>query len=275
MQMLYAHRYVRERFGLTPQIAWLPDTFGFPNTLPTLLAHAGIPYFGTTKLQWNDTNRFPYPQFRWRGPDGSEIVSAMLASYEGAPSVQRLEKARERREPVVVGYGDGGGGPTCEHLAQASIGRTLGTATRVVRTRCGRISSGLRRRALSRISPRYLYDASRRQGEERAVRAPSAGRAGAARVVHRGARAAGDRAATARRTRRRVAHDALQSIPRRPCRRVRAGGVRRSRRAVRTRERLAGTGRKLDRCDAAASARAERGRCLRARAERRRRDRAR
>lgn len=120
MQMLYAQRYVRERFGIDPSIAWLPDTFGFPNTLPTLLAHAGIPYFATTKLQWNDTTRFPHHQFRWRGPDGSEIVSALLASYEGSPNPFKLERAKRRGEPAIVGYGDGGGGPTRRHLAQAA-----------------------------------------------------------------------------------------------------------------------------------------------------------
>ncbi len=122
-QMLAAHRYCREHFDIEPAIAWLPDTFGFANTLPTLLAHAGITYFATTKLQWNDTTRFPYPQFRWRGPDGAEVVGALLASYEGSPDAQRVATARERSEPVVVGYGDGGGGPT---YAQLERGRSVG-----------------------------------------------------------------------------------------------------------------------------------------------------
>jgi alpha-mannosidase len=119
-QMLAAHRYCREQFGIDPAIAWLPDTFGFANTLPTLLAHAGIAYFATTKLQWNDTTRFPYPQFAWRGPDGAEIVGALLASYEGSPDAQRVATARGRNEPVIVGYGDGGGGPTYAQLRQGS-----------------------------------------------------------------------------------------------------------------------------------------------------------
>ena len=117
-QMLFAHRFCVDEFGIEPSIAWLPDTFGFARTLPTLLAHAGIRYFGTTKLQWNDTTRFPYPQFRWRGPDGSEVVAALIASYEGGIDAGRINAARTRREPLVVGYGDGGGGPTAGHLVQ-------------------------------------------------------------------------------------------------------------------------------------------------------------
>ncbi len=123
-QMLFAHRFCMEEFGQQPSIAWLPDSFGFARTLPTLLAHAGIAYFATTKLQWNDTTRFPYPQFRWRGPDQSEIVGALIASYDGGPSAQRVETAVERDEPLVIGYGDGGGGPTLSHLSEGEkIGR--------------------------------------------------------------------------------------------------------------------------------------------------------
>lgn len=119
-QLLYAHRFCAVELGVEPKIAWLPDTFGFTRTLPTLLAHAGIVYFGTTKLQWNDTTRFPYPQFRWRGPDGSEVLGALIASYDGGPDARRVAVAGERHEPMVVGYGDGGGGPTETHLREAA-----------------------------------------------------------------------------------------------------------------------------------------------------------
>lgn len=118
-QMLYANRFCREHFGTEPTIAWLPDSFGFTRTLPTLLAHAGIGYFATTKLQWNDTTRFPFPQFRWRGPDGSEVIGALIDSYDGGPDSRRTAIARERNEPLVIGYGDGGGGPTLAQVAQA------------------------------------------------------------------------------------------------------------------------------------------------------------
>ena len=123
-QMLYAHAYCVRRFGVEPKIAWLPDTFGFARTIPQLLAHAGIPYFSTTKLQWNDTTRFPYPQFVWKGPDGSSVLAALIQSYDGGPYPWRLHAAKERHEPLVVGYGDGGGGVTPKMLKQV---RNLGS----------------------------------------------------------------------------------------------------------------------------------------------------
>ncbi|HTA40783.1 MAG TPA: glycoside hydrolase family 38 C-terminal domain-containing protein [Candidatus Acidoferrales bacterium] len=123
-QMLFAHRFCLDAFGAAPSIAWLPDTFGFARTLPTLLAHAGIAYFATTKLQWNDTTRFPYHQFRWRGPDGSEVVAASIDRMEGGATAARVRVARERGEPLIVGYGDGGGGPTVEQLHEAASAGT-------------------------------------------------------------------------------------------------------------------------------------------------------
>ncbi len=117
-QMLFAHAYCVRQFGIAPQIAWLPDSFGFAATLPQLLAHAGIPYFATTKLQWNDTTSFPYPQFVWQSRDGSSVIAALLQSYDGGPYPWRVIKAKRRREPLVVGYGDGGGGVTDKMLAQ-------------------------------------------------------------------------------------------------------------------------------------------------------------
>ncbi len=117
-QMLHAERFCREELGVVPSIAWLPDTFGFPNTLPTLLRHCGIARFATTKLMWNDTTVFAHPQFLWRGPDGGEVVGALIASYEGGIDEARVAAANARNEPLVVGYGDGGGGPTAAHVEQ-------------------------------------------------------------------------------------------------------------------------------------------------------------
>ena len=118
-QLVYGIRYVEREFETTPTVAWLPDSFGFANTLPTLLRHAGIGAFGTTKLGWNDANPFAHPRFLWEGPDGSRVVAANVRSIEGGFSAPRVALARARGDLLLVGYGDGGGGVPDDVLAQA------------------------------------------------------------------------------------------------------------------------------------------------------------
>ena len=116
-QFAYGVRYMTEKLGTVPDIVWLPDTFGFPNTLPTLAAHAGMHFFATAKLGWNERTRWPYPQFCWYGDDGSHLVSAVIDRYDGEASEKRKAIARERNEILVHGYGDGGGGVLDREIA--------------------------------------------------------------------------------------------------------------------------------------------------------------
>ena len=123
-QFAYGVRYAAEHLGITPDVVWLPDTFGFPSTLPTLAVHAGMRAFATTKLQWNETTRWPFPQFRWYGDDDACLPSAMIDGYGGAATRARATVADERRELLVHGFGDGGGGATdADLLAQDRMTR--------------------------------------------------------------------------------------------------------------------------------------------------------
>jgi alpha-mannosidase len=118
-QLSVGIRWMEEHVGVTPTVAWLPDSFGFPNTLPTLLAHAGVDAFATTKLGWNDTTAFPYARFAWEGPDGSRVLAAQIASIQGGFGRKRVAAARKRDDVLLIGYGDGGGGADDADLGAA------------------------------------------------------------------------------------------------------------------------------------------------------------
>lgn len=123
-QLLYGQRYFRQAFGVQARVAWLPDTFGFAANLPQLFQQAGLPYFFTTKLNWNETNRFPHDLWQWEGLDGSRVLAHAFNNpnhgYNG--KLQALDLAQtwanfrgKRYHPgslLAFGYGDGGGGPT-------------------------------------------------------------------------------------------------------------------------------------------------------------------
>lgn len=127
-QLLYGQHYALEKFGKISQIVWLPDSFGFCWSLPQFLIDAGIEYFVTQKLRWNDTTKFDYGAFWWRSPDGSEVFSLMSAPIgEGIDPVKMIEYAVEWQTQTGVsdslwlaGVGDHGGGPTRDML---EIGR--------------------------------------------------------------------------------------------------------------------------------------------------------
>ncbi|MEH2467645.1 alpha-mannosidase [Nostoc sp.] len=126
-QLLYGQRYIQEKFGKPSTIVWVPDSFGFCATLPQFFANAGIEYFVTQKLRWNDTTKFDYGAFWWRSPDGSEVFSLMSALIgESIDPVKTASYALEWQAQTglpeslwLPGVGDHGGGPTRDMLETA------------------------------------------------------------------------------------------------------------------------------------------------------------
>ena len=129
-QLLFGQRYIRETFGILSETCWLPDVFGAVYTLPQILRKSGVNYFLTAKLNiWNDTNIFPHDTFRWRGPDGSEVLvhfppTHFAQNYSFINLQSQWEDFREKESVgenlFVYGLGDGGGGPTRE-MVEASL----------------------------------------------------------------------------------------------------------------------------------------------------------
>ncbi|MFQ6049374.1 MAG: alpha-mannosidase, partial [Phycisphaerae bacterium] len=125
-QLLYGKRFFAEQFGVECRILWLPDAFGYSAGLPQILKLAGVDYFLTQKLSWNELNRFPYHTFWWEGIDGSRVLAHFppADSYNSTVKPQEMlrasrayrERDRSDRWIVVFGHGDGGGGPTTEML---------------------------------------------------------------------------------------------------------------------------------------------------------------
>lgn len=68
-------RYLLEKFGQYSKVFWLPDTFGYSAQLPQILKSAGMKYFFTQKLSWNNINKFPHTSFYWKGLDGTSVLT--------------------------------------------------------------------------------------------------------------------------------------------------------------------------------------------------------
>ncbi|TDC48095.1 alpha-mannosidase [Jiangella ureilytica] len=128
-QLVYGKRYFLETFGVDTPEVWLPDSFGYSAALPQLVALSGSRWFLTQKISWNKQNVFPHHTFWWEGLDGTRVFthfppidtySSDLSGGELAHAVRNFrDKGDANRSLVPFGWGDGGGGPTREMIAQA------------------------------------------------------------------------------------------------------------------------------------------------------------
>jgi alpha-mannosidase len=135
-QGLYGQRYFQRHYGRRARVGWTPDSFGYPWTLPQIYRQAGLDYFVTQKIRWNDSTQLPYDAFWWEGRDGTRLFTYNPFGYDHdlAPAqliADRLDDVRRNagvhHQIVLYGVGDHGGGPTIEMLQRAEQLRRVPT----------------------------------------------------------------------------------------------------------------------------------------------------
>lgn len=136
-QILVGSRFIKEEFNKDVEYLWLPDVFGYSWALPQILKKSDIDMFMTTKISWNQYNRMPHDTFKWRGIDGSEILTHFITTpepwsqpgswfytYNGRLTPKTVkgvwdaytDKGITNDLLVSYGFGDGGGGVNREML---------------------------------------------------------------------------------------------------------------------------------------------------------------
>jgi alpha-mannosidase len=107
-QILYGNNWFRKEFGIASEEYMLPDCFGFPASLPSLLAHAGIKGFSTQKLSsaWQPAPHvggpnspeqtpvgIPFNVGIWEGPDGRTVIAALNPLSYGSQVTYDISKS--------------------------------------------------------------------------------------------------------------------------------------------------------------------------------------
>jgi alpha-mannosidase len=107
-QVLYGNTYYRKEFGKASFEYMLPDCFGFPASLPTILAASGVKGFSTQKLNaaWQPAPKIggpdspektpegiPFNVGIWTGPDGETVLAALNPGGYGSEINSDLSKA--------------------------------------------------------------------------------------------------------------------------------------------------------------------------------------
>ena len=128
-QFLWGQRFTRKHFNYTSNCFWLPDTFGYSAAIPQIMKGCAVDYFLTTKISWNDTNKFPIDTFYWQGLDGTKVfthfntthhypdVEAAHHRIDGESGIK--QKTVTSKRYLAYGFGDGGGGPQFEMVELA------------------------------------------------------------------------------------------------------------------------------------------------------------
>lgn len=138
-QIFYGKKFFQEEFGRGDNVVlWLPDVFGYSAALPQIMKKTGMKYFMTTKIGWNERNKFPNDTIWWEGIDGSRVLAHFITTrnYCSYPELNRnpdisvtyngMENASQimgtwqryqnqdlsKKVLTCYGYGDGGGGTT-------------------------------------------------------------------------------------------------------------------------------------------------------------------
>jgi len=150
-QLLVGQQATREMFGYTADTLWLPDVFGYSAALPQILQGCNVEFFCTTKISWNDTTRFPYDTFVWKGIDGTAVI-AHYNSMHCWPDPATLtdhwnwvqHKDVQDRRLCAFGFGDGGGGPMAEMCEIARRVEDLEGCPRTAYTTVGDFMKNLR-----------------------------------------------------------------------------------------------------------------------------------
>src|ERR1022692_1666450 len=125
-QVLYGNEWFRKELGKVSAEYMLPDCFGFPSSLPTILAHSGVKGFSTQKLVWGSSANAGGPESLertpegtpfnvgvWVGPDGESVLAGLNpGSYSGgidtdlseplppAPSNAAVEDLQKKLQPL-------------------------------------------------------------------------------------------------------------------------------------------------------------------------------
>jgi alpha-mannosidase len=149
-QLILGRKFFAKHFGVGTEspVLWLPDVFGYAWNLPQLIKQAGLEYFFTIKIGWNQVNQLPFDSFWWQGLDGTKVLThfsttpdmpwsgepttpdmknyatynAQLNAFGALGSWAKLKhKAVQKTMLMSYGYGDGGGGPTREMLENAQV----------------------------------------------------------------------------------------------------------------------------------------------------------
>jgi alpha-mannosidase len=121
-QFLYGQKYSKDKFGHYVRVAWQPDVFGHPVSMPQIAKKAGIDFYLFNRP--HDPTRPPI--IWWEGLDGTRILGYTTPGEYTQPmdhqhttvlGMKNADLAGVKNILVLYGMGDHGGGPNPDDIA--------------------------------------------------------------------------------------------------------------------------------------------------------------
>jgi alpha-mannosidase len=170
-QILFGHEYFMKEFGRESCEYLLPDCFGFPASLPSVLAHCGLRGFSTQKLTWGSAVGVPFNVGVWEGPDGQSVIAAFnpgayiaKVTNDLSASASWLERLNQDGAKSGVfadfayyGVGDRGGAPDDKSVGWIEKSATGTGPVRVISARAEQMFQDITDAQKARL-PRYKGD---------------------------------------------------------------------------------------------------------------------
>ncbi len=170
-QILHGHHFFKREFGTESIEFMLPDCFGFPASLPSILAHCGLRGFSTQKLRWGSAVGIPFNVGVWEGLDGQSVIAALnTGDYNESiktnltidPYWEKRLDENGRKSGVYADYqfhgvGDQGGAPREESVIWLEKSLATTGAVRVVSAKADQMFRDITDEQMERL-PRYKGD---------------------------------------------------------------------------------------------------------------------
>jgi alpha-mannosidase len=121
-QFLYGQKYTKEKFGHYVRVAWQPDVFGHPYSMPQIARKAGIELY----LFGRPNNPQRPPIFWWQGLDGTRVLGYNPPGWYTQPvdhehmtvlAMRAGQQMGVKNILMLFGEGDHGGGPKPSDVA--------------------------------------------------------------------------------------------------------------------------------------------------------------
>ncbi len=121
-QFLYGQKYSKEKFGHYVRVAWQPDVFGHPYSMPQIARKAGVEFYIFNRP--HDPSRPPI--IWWQGLDGTRVLGYTTPGEYTQPmdhehttvlGMKNADRAGVKNIMVLYGAGDHGGGPNPDDVA--------------------------------------------------------------------------------------------------------------------------------------------------------------